>query len=245
MKLLQPDELEVALRAIGRRRYHHLHPFHRLLHGGHCTKGQVQAWALNRYYYQYMIPLKDAALIARSEDADVRRQWLPRLLDHDGGAGDEGGTQRWLKLTDALALDRDYVISLNGLLPITRFAVDAYVAFVQKRTVLEAIASSLTELFSPDIIAERLSGMLAHYNFVDRPALAYFERRPPQAHRDVLYALAYVKQHARTPEQQRSVFSALEFKCSMLWAMLDALHHAYVEPGHVPPGAFVPGDGHG
>lgn len=242
MKLMQPDELEVALRDIGARRYHRLHPFHHMLHSGQCTKGQVQAWALNRYYYQAMIPIKDASLIARCEDSAVRREWRSRLVDHDGDAEGEGGIARWLKLTDGLGLDRDYVISLQGLLPGTRFAVEAYVRFVREKTLLEAIASSLTELFSPVIISERMDGMLANYDFVTRETLSYFDKRPPQAARDSDFALDYVKRHARTPDTQALVMAALEFKCSVLWAMLDALHHAYVAPKHVPPGVFVPQD---
>ena len=155
MKLLTAEELEAALRDIGARRYHRLHPFHKLLHGGKCSKGQVQAWALNRYYYQAMIPLKDASLIARCEDPATRREWRSRLVDHDGERDGEGGIARWLKLCDGVGLDRDYVTSLRGLLPATRFAVEAYVHFVREKTLLEAIASSLTELFSPVIISER------------------------------------------------------------------------------------------
>jgi coenzyme PQQ biosynthesis protein C len=240
--LLSPEQLEAALRDIGARRYHRLHPFHKLLHSGQCTKGQVQAWALNRYYYQSMIPIKDASLIARCDDPAVRREWRSRLVDHDGEKENDGGIARWLKLTDGLGLDRDYVTSLRGLLPGTRFAVDAYVRFVREKTLLEAIASSLTELFSPQIISERMDGMLAGYPFVNRETLAYFEKRPPQAARDADFALDYCKSRARTPEQQQAVLRALEFKCGVLWAMCDALHHAYVEPGHIPPGAFVPGD---
>jgi len=240
VKLLLPGELEAALRDIGARRYHRLHKFHGLLHGGKCTKGQVQAWALNRYYYQAMIPIKDANLIARCEDSAVRREWRSRLVDHDGEHDGDGGIARWLKLTDGLGLDRDYVMSLRGLLPGTRFAVDAYVRFVRDKTLLEAIASSLTEMFSPIIISERMSGMLAGYPFVTRETLSYFDKRPPQAQRDADFALNYVKQRAKTPEQQQAVLAALEFKCSVLWAMLDALHRAYVEPKEIPPGAFTP-----
>jgi pyrroloquinoline-quinone synthase len=242
VKLLTPDELEAALRDIGAQRYHRLHPFHKLLHGGQCTKGQVQAWALNRYYYQASIPLKDASLIARCGDPAIRREWRSRLVDHDGEGPDDGGIARWLRLTDGLGLDREYVTSLRGLLPATRFAVDAYVRFVREKTLLEAIASSLTELFSPQIIGERVEGMLANYPFVTRESLAYFDKRPPQAARDSEFALNYCKQNARTPEQQQAVLAALEFKCGVLWAMCDALHYAYVQPGHVPPGAFVPED---
>jgi coenzyme PQQ biosynthesis protein C len=240
VKLLSPDELEAALRDIGAKRYHRLHPFHGLLHGGKCTKGQVQAWALNRYYYQAMIPIKDASLIARCEDSAVRREWRSRLVDHDGTHEGDGGIARWLKLTDSLGLPRDYVTSLRGLLPGTRFAVEAYVHFVREKTLLEAIASSLTEMFSPVIIGERVAGMLANYPFVTRETLSYFDKRPPQAQRDADFALNYVKVHAKTPEQQQAVLAALEFKCGVLWSMLDVLYYAYVSPGHVPPGAFVP-----
>jgi len=239
---MTPDELEAALRDIGARRYHRLHPFHGLLHGGKCTKGQVQAWALNRYYYQASIPLKDASLIARCDDPALRREWRSRLVDHDGETAEDGGIARWLRLTDGLGLDRNYVMSLRGLLPATRFAVDAYVRFVREKTLLEAVASSLTELFSPGIISERVAGMLANYDFVTRETLAYFDKRPPQAARDSDFALDYVRRFAVTPESQQAVLAALEFKCDVLWAMLDALHHAYVAPKHVPPGAFMPED---
>jgi coenzyme PQQ biosynthesis protein C len=241
VKPMTPSDLEAQLRDIGARRYHRLHPFHVLLHGGQCTKGQVQAWALNRYYYQAMIPLKDASLIARCNESAMRREWRRRLVDHDGESEGEGGIARWLKLTDGLGLDRDYVASLAGLLPATRFAVEAYVHFVREKTLLEAIASSLTELFSPQIIEERLAGMLKSYDFVSADTLAYFSARPPQE-RDSDFALAYVKHHATTPDTQQAVLKALEFKCDVLWAMLDALYHAYVAPKHLPPGAFVPKD---
>jgi coenzyme PQQ biosynthesis protein C len=192
-----------------------------------------------------MIPLKDASLIARCEDQATRREWRNRLVDHDGEREGEGGIARWLKLTDGLSLDRDYVLSLRGLLPATKFAVEAYVHFVRDKTLLEAIASSLTELFSPVIINERLDGMLKSYDFVTAETLAYFSQRPPQAERDSRFALDYVKHSARTPEAQQSVLAALEFKCDVLWAMLDALYHAYVAPKHIPPGAFVPEDREG
>ena len=179
MKLLTLDALEAALRQIGATRYHRLHPFHGLLHGGKCSKGQVQAWALNRYYYQAMIPIKDASLIARCEDSAIRREWRSRLHDHDGEHEGDGGIARWLKLTDGLGLEREYVTSLRGILPATKFAVEAYVHFVAEKTLLEAIASSLTELFSPVIIGERVEGMLKGYPFVTPETLAYFAKRPP------------------------------------------------------------------
>ena len=184
MKPMTPQELEAQLRDIGARRYHRLHPFHVLLHGGKCTKGQVQAWALNRYYYQAMIPVKDASLIARCDDSALRREWRSRLVDHDGEREGDGGIARWLKLTDGVGLDRDYVVSLAGLLPATRFAVEAYVHFVREKTLLEAVASSLTELFSPQIIGERLEGMLKSYRFRQRRHARLFlasARRSPSA----------------------------------------------------------------
>jgi pyrroloquinoline-quinone synthase len=233
------DALEARLREIGATRYHSLHPFHHLLHSGQLTRGQVQAWALNRYYYQSSIPLKDAALISRFRDRAVRLEWRHRLDDHDGGEGAEGGIDRWLKLTDGLGLDRDYVESAEGILPATRFAVDAYVTFVRERSPLEAVASSLTELFAPQIHEERISGMLAHYDFIDDDIMAYFKRRLTQAPRDADFALHYVRENARTPEQRQAVCDALIFKTNVLWVQLDALHHAYVG-GFIPPGAFVP-----
>ena len=240
--LLSPDALEAALKAIGAERYHNLHPFHRRLHGGTLDRGQVQAWALNRYYYQSRIPMKDASLLARLPTADLRRIWRSRLEDHDGTEPGKGGIARWLKLAEGVGLDPAYVESTAGLLAGTRFAVDAYVNFVRDRSILEAIASSLTELFSPTIIAERVSGMLAHYSFVTPETLAYFPPRLTQAPRDADFALAYVREHAVTVEQQQAVLAALRFKCDVLWSQLDALHFAYVEPGFIPPGAFVPDD---
>jgi coenzyme PQQ biosynthesis protein C len=240
---IAPDKLEAALRQIGEARYHNLHPFHRRLHGGQCTRGEVQAWALNRYFYQATIPIKDATIVSRMEDPALRREWRQRIIDHDGQQEGDGGIARWLKLTEGLGLDRAYVISTRGILPATRFAVEAYVNFCRTRSVLEAIASSLTELFSPQIIGERVAGMLQHYEFVRAETLAYFTARPPQAERDSDFALDYVKRHATSAEDQDKVMRALEFKCDVLWAQLDALWHAYVE-GNVPPGAWRPETAH-
>ena len=237
--LLNAAGLEEALREIGTRHYHHLHPFHQLLHSGDLSQIQVQAWALNRYYYQSRIPQKDATIIARLPDAAARRIWRQRLVDHDGDVTDGGGIARWLRLAAGVGLDRDYVQSAAGILPATRFAVDAYVNFVRDRSLLEAVASSLTELFSPNIIATRVAGMLAHYDFVSPDTLSYFHNRLHQAPKDADYALAYVKEHAQTAEAQQAVIGALRFKCDVLWAQLDALYSAYVAPGHIPHGAFL------
>jgi pyrroloquinoline-quinone synthase len=234
------DQLEAALREIGAERYHILHPFHRLLHTGQLDQGQVQAWALNRYYYQSRIPMKDAALVSRCADRELRREWLVRLLDHDGFGDQEGGIVRWLRLCEGVGLDTSYVRSEVGILPATKFAVEAYVRFVRDRTLLEAVASSLTELFAPKIHEERIPGLLQHYSFVSEEMVVYFRRRLDQAPRDAGFALAYVREHADTPERRLAVAEALIFKCNVLWAQLDALHHAYVLGGGVPMGAFQP-----
>jgi pyrroloquinoline-quinone synthase len=242
---MSPQTLEAALRRIGAERYHHLHPFHRALHDGQLDRGQIQAWALNRFYYQSRIPAKDAYLLARLPHPALRRLWRRRIEDHDGdvqpaGAEQDGGIARWLKLTDGLGLQRPYVVSTAGILPGTRHAVDAYVNFVRDVPLLEAIASSLTEMFSPDIISERVSGMLQHYGFVMPETLDYFLPRLTQAPKDVEFALGYVRANALTVEQQEAVQEALRFKCGVLWAQLDALDYAYVSPGNIPPGAFRP-----
>jgi pyrroloquinoline-quinone synthase len=239
-RLLTPDELESELRAIGAVRYHHLHPFHKLLHGGKLTKPQVQAWALNRYYYQVMIPIKDAHALTHLPTAELRREWRRRIIDHDGDREGTGGIERWLKLAEGVGLDRAYVQSTEGILPGTRFAVEAYVNFVRDKPILEGIASSLTEMFSPGIIADRVQGMLANYDFITEETLAYFTPRLTQAPQDVDFALRYVKAEAKTRADQEKVLAALRFKCDVLWAQLDALYLAYVDPGLIPPGAFVP-----
>lgn len=240
MSLLSPDAFLDRLRDVGARRYHDRHPFHQRLHSGRCTRGEVQAWALNRYAYQAAIPRKNATLIARLDDPALRRAWRQRLVDHDGGADGEGGIERWLRLCESLGFARADVVAFRGVLPATRFAVGAYVEFVRERPLLEAVASSLTELFSPQVIKTRVAGMLAHYDFVSAESLSYFTARPEQASRDVESALAYVTAHATTPADQEAVVATLEFKCDVLWAMLDALDHAYGEPGQIPPGAFEP-----
>jgi pyrroloquinoline-quinone synthase len=237
--LLSPDELEAELRAIGAERYHSNHPFHKRMYRGELTRGQIQAWALNRYYYQCSIPAKDATLLARLPTPALRRAWRSRLIDHDGDGDQPGGIERWLRLTDGVGLDRDYVISTRGILPATRYAVEAYVAFVRDRPLLEAVASSLTEMFSPTIIAERVAGMLANYDFISRDTLAYFQPRLTQAPQDARFALEYCQTEARTRQQQQDVLAALRFKCDVLWVQMDALWGAYVD-GHIPPGAFVP-----
>jgi pyrroloquinoline-quinone synthase len=233
-------DLPARLRAIGAERYHDKHPFHALLHAGKLTRRQVQAWALNRYYYQSRIPIKDAIIVAKLPTPQMRQAWRSRLVDHDGTENDPGGIARWLVLAEGVGLRREDVLAERGVLPGVRFAVDAYVNFVRERSVLEAVASSLTELFAPAIIADRVQGMLANYDYIDRAKLAYFESRPRLAGNDSALALDWVQQMARSKADEEAVLAALRFKCDLLWAQLDALFHAYVEPGHIPPGAFRP-----
>lgn len=237
------DAFESRLRRIGAERYHDLHPFHDLLHGGGCSPDQVRAWVINRYYYQHSIPMKDAAFMSRVDDPALRRAWRSRIEDHDGTDDNEGGIRRWLRLAEAVGLDPDYVASCAGVMPATRFAVDAYVRFVREKTLLEAVAASLTELFAPKIHANRIQGLLKHYDFADERALSYFKNRLKEAPKDVAFGLNWVLDQADTTEKQDAAAAALTFKTDVLWAQLDALYAAYVTPALIPPGAWQPGEG--
>jgi len=234
---------EARLRAIGAERYHDKHPFHHLLHSGGCNATQVRAWVVNRYYYQSRIPMKDAAFLSRCEDPWLRRVWRSRIEDHDGGVEEGGGIRRWLMLAQAVGLDPAYVASAKGVLPATRFAVDAYVAFVREKPLVEAVAASLTELFAPRIHSERIAGLLEHYAFANEHALSYFRRRLSEAPKDVALGLGFVLDHADTAEKQDAAAAALTFKTDVLWAQLDALYSAYVAPGRIPPGGWNGRDG--
>ncbi|WP_108853305.1 pyrroloquinoline-quinone synthase PqqC [Albidovulum aquaemixtae] len=234
---------EARLRRIGEERYHDRHPFHALLHSGGCTIDQVRAWVVNRYYYQCRIPMKDAAFMSRVEDPALRRAWRSRIEDHDGSEAREGGIARWLKLAEAVGLDPEYVASAKGVLPATRFAVDAYVRFVRDEPLLKAVASSLTELFAPKIHAERIAGLLEHYEFATSETISYFRHRLNEAPKDVQFGLTWVLDHAVTPADQDAAAAALTFKTDVLWAQLDALYSAYIAPGNIPPGAWRPGEG--
>jgi pyrroloquinoline-quinone synthase len=237
--LLSAQELERQLRAVGYERYHHQHPFHRLMHEGKLTRGQLQAWAFNRYYYQKTIPIKDALILSRSESPELRRAWRKRIVDHDGEPGTPGGIEKWIKLAEATGVARDLVISERGVLPAVTYAVDAYLGLVTKHSFLEAVASSLTEMFSKDLISLRMDRMVTHYPYLSS-SLGYFESRLSQAPEDADFALNWVKQNAKTRLEQDSAIGALRAKCDILWAQLDALYFAYVEPGWPPPGAFRP-----
>jgi pyrroloquinoline-quinone synthase len=236
-RLLSFDELRAQLRAVGEERYHHKHPFHLLMHEGRLSREQLQAWALNRYYYQSTIPIKDAIILSRGTDPEFRRAWRKRVIDHDGDGASEGGIKRWLKLAEATGLDPDQVRAGTGILPATRFAVNEYLNIVRSRSLLEAVASSLTELFSRDLISLRMEKLRQHYPWLSG-GLDYFEARLTQAPEDAHYAVNYVYENAKARSQQELAIEALRDKCDILWAQLDALYFAYVQPGWPPPGAF-------
>jgi pyrroloquinoline-quinone synthase len=235
--MMNASEMTARLRAVGDERYHHKHPFHLLMHEGRLTRGQLQAWALNRAYYQSIIPIKDAIILSRSRDPGFRRAWRKRIVDHDGTAGEPGGIEKWIRLAEATGVDRARVVSGAEVLPGVRFAVDAYVDLVSRRSLLEAVASSLTEMFSRDLISLRLDKLRQHYPWLES-GLAYFTARLTQAPEDARFALDWVVRHARNDEEQELAVKALERKCDILWAQLDAIYFAYVEPAWPPPGAF-------
>jgi pyrroloquinoline-quinone synthase len=235
--MLSPEELKARLRAVGEERYHHRHPFHLMMHEGRLSRGQLQAWALNRYYYQSIIPIKDSVILSRSDDPDFRRVWRKRVIDHDGDATQPGGIVRWIKLAEATGLDRQRVLRGEEVLPGTRYAVDAYLSLVRNRSFLEAVASSLTEMFSRDLITLRMDRLRQHYPWLSG-GLDYFTARLDQAPEDARFALEWVTENARSRPDQEKAIAALQAKCDILWAQLDALYFAYVQPGWPPPGAF-------
>ncbi len=215
------------LRAVGQNRYHDKHPFHRRMNAGELNSEQLRGWVANRFYYQRNIPIKDAAILSNCPLPEVRRVWVRRLLDHDGVELGQGGIEAWLRLAEAIGLTRDEVSDGRMLLPGVRFAVDAYVQFARSRPWPVAVASSLTELFAPDLMGERLAAFERHYTWVPSWGLDYFRARLTQARRDSEHALELTLAHCTTPELQQEAVAALEFKCEVLWAMLDALMQAY------------------
>jgi len=235
--LLSLEELRARFQATGEERYHHKHPFHLLMHEGKLSRGQLQAWALNRYYYQSIIPIKDSIILSRGPDPVFRRAWRKRIIDHDGDATSEGGIKRWIKLAEATGLNAADVRAGKGILPATRFAVNEYLNIVRSRSLLEAVASSLTELFSPKLITLRVDKLRQHYQWL-AGGLDYFEARLYQAPEDSQFAVNYVFENAKTRAEQELAIQALRDKCDILWAQLDALYFAYVQPGWPPPGAL-------
>jgi pyrroloquinoline-quinone synthase len=215
------------LRAEGEKRYHDRHPFHIAMHAGKLSREQIQAWVRNRFYYQTRIPIKDAIIVSKSEDPAFRRLWMHRISDHDGKQEGEGGIAQWLRLAHGVGLDVEEVKSLRRVLPGVRFACDAYVALVRERPLVEAVASSLTEFFAPDIMARRIVAWEQHYPWVEAETLAYFRGRVTRAKEDSREAIDYVLAHASTRETQERCIDALITKTQILWALLDALTTAH------------------
>lgn len=223
------DEFISRLRGVLERRYHHLHPFNQRMHRGELSRDELQRWVANRFYYQINIPIKDAIILANCPEREIRQRWIERIIDHDGRPGEEGGIEAWLRLGEAMGVEREALLDQRFLLPGVRFAVDGYVNFCRSRPWLEAVAASLTELFAPLIVKERLAAMLSHYRWVDPEGLQYFRNRLTQAPRDAEHALGLVTERSRSRVDQDQAVAALEFKCDVLWSLLDA-----VERGPLP-----------
>jgi len=224
-----PEELVERLRGLGAR-YHHLHPFHVRMDAGELSREELQRWVANRFYYQRCIPIKDAAILSNCPEVAVRRLWIQRIIDHDGTSPGAGGIESWLRLGDALGVDRDELESERRVLPGVRYAVDAYVDFARRKPWIEAVASSLTELFGPGAIRVRLAALETHYPWIDRAGLTYFRDRLEQAPRDADYALGLVVERCVTREQQERAVAALRFKTEVLWAQLDAIERGATQP---------------
>ena len=220
------EEFEQHLRARGRA-YHIHHPFNLMLNSGQATREQIRGWVANRFYYQINIPLKDAAILANCEERAVRRNWVQRILDHDGCGEDPGGIESWLRLAEAVGLERAQVESLQDVLPGVRFAVDAYVNFARRAPWLEGVCASLTELFAPEIHRQRLASWPGHYPWIDPAGLSYFQSRMSRARRDVEFALALTLERFRTRAAQERALQVLQFKLDVLWQMNDAMALAY------------------
>jgi pyrroloquinoline-quinone synthase len=219
-------EFEQQLRERGRA-YHIHHPFNVMLNSGRASEAQIRGWVANRFYYQVSIPLKDAAILANCEDRAVRRNWVQRILDHDGYGEDPGGIESWLSLAEAVGLERGAVQSFAQLLPGVRFAVDAYVNFARRAPWPEAVCASLTELFAPEIHRQRLASWPEHYPWIERSGLAYFQSRVSRARRDVEFGLAVTLERFNTRAAQERALEILQFKLDILWQMNDAMAAAY------------------
>ncbi len=224
-----PEEFIGRLRAQGTR-YHDLHPFHRRMDAGELTRQELQRWVANRFYYQRCIPLKDAAILANCPEVEVRRVWIQRILDHDGTGDGTGGTESWLRLGEALGVSRAELVSGQRIVPAVRYAVDAYVNFARSKPWIEAVASSLTELFGPAAMRVRLEALERHYDWIELAGLEYFRTRLVKAPRDAQYALDLTVERCRTRDQQQAAVAALRFKTEMLWAQLDAIERGDTQP---------------
>jgi pyrroloquinoline-quinone synthase len=233
------EEFVEWLRREGEHRYHDHHRYHALMHEGALTRVQLQQWVLNRYYYQTRIPIKDAIILSKSEDPDFRRMWIRRIRDHDGDEPGQGGLELWLRLAEGVGLDREEVASCRSVLPGVRFACDGYVELVRERTLVEAVASSLTEFFAPDLMSRRVLAWEQHYPWVSPDMLAYFRSRVPRARRDSEEAIDFVLRHAGTRAMQERCVAALIRKTEILWHLLDTVYAAYIDPGWGPAGPRV------
>jgi pyrroloquinoline-quinone synthase len=223
---LGPEALADGLRSFSTS-YYANHPFHQLMHEGRLTPRQLQGWVTNRLAYQRAIPRKDAAIISNCPDPDVRREWMQRIVDHDGTAPGTGGIELWIRLGEALGVPREEMEDERHVLPGVRFAAEAYVTFCKTRPWIDAVASSLTELFAPDLMRKRIAAFPQHYPWIRPEALEYFRSRLVQAPRDSGQGLRLVQQYCTTVETQRCAFEALAFKLEMLWVMIDTIHNAY------------------
>ena len=218
-----PPEFRARLHAVGEARYHHRHPFNQRLHRGEVSRAELQLWVANRFCYQQAIPRKDAAILSNCPELEVRRRWIERIVDHDGRAPGDGGLEAWQRLAEAMGVDRETLRSGRRVLPGVQFAVDAYVTFCRTRPWLDAVAASLTELFAPGIVTDRLTAFETHYPWIEPAGLEYFRDRLRQAPRDAAYAIALVIERATTRAAQDQALAALAFKCDVLWALLDAV----------------------
>jgi pyrroloquinoline-quinone synthase len=208
--------------------YHIHHPYNVMLNGGAANREQIRGWVANRFYYQISIPIKDAAILSNCPDRAVRRNWVQRILDHDGYGDDPGGIESWLRLAEAVGLSRKSVEDLSHILPGVRFAVDAYVNFARRAPWQEAVCSSLTELFAPEIHKQRLANWPNHYPWIDPAGLHYFQSRVSLARRDVEFGLAFTLDHFDTRALQERAIEILKFKLDVLWQMSDAMALRYM-----------------
>ncbi len=230
VQCLARDAFVDWLRKEGMNRYHDRHRYHLLMHEGKLSKHQLQQWVLNRYYYQTRIPIKDAIILSKSEDPAFRRMWIRRIRDQDGDREGEGGLALWLRLAQGVGLDVEEVASCGSVLPAVRLACDEYVQLVTERSLVEAVASSLTEMFAPDLLSKRILAWEDHYPWVNAEMLAYFRSRIPRARRDAEDALKFVVLNATTYELQALCVDALLRKTEILWQLLDCLYAAYIDP---------------
>lgn len=221
--MMNREEFLHALRQVGEGRYHHLHPFNVRMNTGKLSPEEIRLWVANRFYYQENIPIKDAAIISNCPDREVRRVWLHRITDHDGRQGAEGGIGAWLRLAEACGVAPEKLRSHELLKPGARFAVDAYVNFARTQPWPIAVSSSLTEMFAPDIMAERLEAFRKYYTWVPEWGFEYFQSRVTQARKDSDEALEITVTRCDTEELQQRALAALRFKCDVLWSLLDAI----------------------